>query len=477
MEDHLITEVDNKKRFVLRKPIRLITLFLLYAVVMAEAMVVTTFNSSNASIRAALRITDKTHAIFTFIYHVGQFLSAICILLIMRRPQRKGTVLYSVFTTFAAVMFFQFTDNQMIIMTIYFFTGFCVMVMNVYICLWIDQLAIFSFKTVFLSLTNLYRAGGVSCGILLNYYMGSDNFKKSFLIEGIILACIGCGIIPINEVYFSSDLLLYKGKYREVLYKKGAKTVQEEDTQSMEDKESVYRYRHSGLSTKDDYIIMLVYNLTKSKRYVCGLISNVILASCTGGFSNYSMGYINSYFTEENGGEMRKIKNRILFTLIGPITALFVIIIISFIVGNYYSKTTPFIMFSFYLLTTISGNLVPCLKTPRDLSIAALCYSIFSSIMGPFVQGTNLSAGTPSRKPFGVTVNIIAGMILGQIPAPYIYSSLLKRFPREDVLNIFMKFLIVGCVFNFLMLFFRLKEYPKEPEKKPEPAIELSIKT
>ena len=111
MEDHLITEVDNKKRFVLRKPIRILTLFLLYAVIMAEAMVVNTFNTSNASIRASLRITDKTHAIFTFIYHVGQFLSAICVILIMRRPQRKGTVLYSVFTTFAAVMFFQFTDN------------------------------------------------------------------------------------------------------------------------------------------------------------------------------------------------------------------------------------------------------------------------------------------------------------------------------------------------------------------------------
>ena len=170
MEDHLITEVDNKKRFVLRKPIRILTLFLLYAVIMAEAMVVNTFNTSNASIRASLRITDKTHAIFTFIYHVGQFLSAICVILIMRRPQRKGTVLYSVFTTFAAVMFFQFTDNQMIIMTIYFFTGFCVMVMNVYIALWIDQLAVFSFKTIFLALTNLYRAAGVSCGILLNYY-------------------------------------------------------------------------------------------------------------------------------------------------------------------------------------------------------------------------------------------------------------------------------------------------------------------
>ena len=473
MEDNLIAETDNKKRFVLRKPIRILTLFLLYAVIMAEAMVVNTFNSSNASIRAALRITEKTHAIFTFIYHVGQFLSAICIILVMRRPQRKGTVLYSVFTTFAAVMFFQFTDNQMIIMTIYFFTGFCVMVMNVYIALWIDQLAVFSFKTIFLALTNLYRAGGVSCG---NYYFGSDNFKKSFLIEGIILGCIGLAITRINGIYFSSDLLLYKGKVREVRYNKPAKTVQEEDTQSIEDKESVYRYRHSGLSTKDDYIIVLIYSFSKNKRYVCGMISAVILASVTGGFGNYSMGYINSYFTAENGGEVQKLKNRLLFTLIGPITAFLVIIIISFFVGNYYSKSTPVIMFICYLLTTISGNFIPSLQTPRDLTIAVLSYSIFSSIMGPFVQGTNLSAGTPSKKPFGVTINTIAGILLGQIPSPYIYNTLLKSFPKEDVLNIFMKFLIVGCVFNFLMLFFRLKEYPPEPEKKPEPAIELSNK-
>ena len=477
MEDNLITLQDNKKRFLLRKPIRIITLFLLYAVIMAEAMVANTFTSTNANIRASLRITEKTHAIFTFIYHVGQFLSAICIIVIMRNPQRKGTVLYSVFTTFAAVMFFQFTDNQMIIMPLYFFTGFCIMVMNVYIALWIDQLAIYSYKTVFLALTNLYRAGGISCGILLNYYFGSDNFKKSFLVEGIILGCIGFAIIQIPSVYFSSELLLYKGHYRIAQYKKAAKTVQEEDTQSMEDKESIYRYRHSGISTKDDYFILLIYALAKNKRYMSGMVAAVILASATGGFSNYSMGFINSYFTEENGGELRKLKNRLLFTLIGPISALFVIVIITLIVGNYYNKSTPVIMFCCYLITTIAGNYIPYLKTPRELSIASLVYTISSSIMGPFVQGTNLSAGTPSRKPFGVTVNVIAAIILGQIPAPYIYATLLKSFTKEDTLNIFMKFLIVGCIFNFLMLFFRCKEYPPEQkEKKPEPAIELSNK-
>ena len=477
MEDNLIEQTDNKKRFLLKKPIRIITLFLLYLVIMVEAMVTNTFNSSNASIRAALRITDKTHAIFTFIYQAGQFISAICVILIMRHPQRKGTVLYSVFTTFAAVMFFQFTDNQMIIMTIYFFTGFCVMVMNVYISLWIDQLAIYSFKTIFLALTNLHRAAGIACGILLNYYFGADNFKKSFLVEGVLLGIIGFAIIQIPSIYFSSDLLLYKANYKDVKYKMAAKTVKdEEDTKSMEDQESIYRYRHSGLSTKDDYIIVLIYNFSKNKRFVTGLISNVILTACTAGFGNYSMGYINNYFTEENGGELKKLKNRLLFTLIGPICAFFIIILLSLIVGNYYSKSTPVIMFTLYLLTTISGNFIPCLSAPRDLACAVLCYSIFSSIMGPFVQGTNLSGGTPSKKPFGVTINTIAAILLGQIPAPYVYATLLKTYTKEDTLNIFMKFLIVGAVFNFLMLVFRCKEYPQPKEKKEEKAIELSDK-
>jgi len=98
MEDNLISESDNKKRFLLRKPIRLLTLFLLYAVIMVEAMVVNTFNSNNASIRASLRVTEKTHAIFTFIYHLGQFISSILVIVVMRiQDQRKGTVLYSVY--------------------------------------------------------------------------------------------------------------------------------------------------------------------------------------------------------------------------------------------------------------------------------------------------------------------------------------------------------------------------------------------
>ena len=479
MDDNLIEQKEPSKRFILRKSIRSITLILLHSTILVQSMVTSTFNSANPYIRASLRITEKTHSIFTFIYHIGQFISSICVILVLRRPDRKGTVLYSVFTTFSAVTLFQFTDNQMIIMPIYFFTGFCVMAMNVYINVWIDQLALYAFKTIFLSITNVCRAVGISFSLILNYYFGSDNFKKSFLIEAILLGIIGMALIKIHEVYFMSDLLLYKGQFGDDKLKWEGKNQKKgkEDCQSIEG-ESVYRYRHSGLSTKDDYIILIIYGYTKNRRYMCGLISNLILASATAGFSNYSMGYINSYFIEPKVDEFRIIKNKIMFTLIGPCCALILISILSFFVGNYYSRTTPVIMFIFYLLTTICGNVIPYLQSYRNLTLASLLYTISSSSMGPYLQGCNLSAGTPSKKPFGITISNISGILLGQIPAPYIYATLLKSFTKEESLAIFMRFLLVGVFFSFLMMIFRFKEYPpkKEAKKEEKQEIELSEK-
>ena len=475
IEDNLIEQKEQKERFVLRKPIRVLTLILLYSIIITQTMITNVFNTANSSIRASLRITQKTHSIFTFIYHLGQFLSAICVILIMRRPDRKGTVLYSVFTTFAAVTLFQFTDNQMIIMPTYFFTGFCVMAMNVYISLWIDQLALFSYKTIFLSITNLCRAIGVTFGLFLNNYFGPDNFKKSFLVGSILLGLISIPLIRIHEVYFMSDLLLYKGKFGQEKFKWKAKTQkEEEDSVSMEE-DSIYRYRHSGISTKDNYIIVILYGYAKNRRYMCGLISNILLISATAGFSNYSMGFINSYFTEPKADdEWRKLKNRIIFTVTGPFVAFIIIIILSFFVGNYYSKTTPVIMFCFYSLITLCGNIIPYLHSNQNLTLFSLLYTIGSSAMGPYLQGTNLSAGTPSKKPFGVTISNVCGILLGTVPAPYIYSTLLKTFPKEKVLSIFMRFLLVGVIFNFFMMVFRCKEYPQKKEEKP--AIELSEK-
>ena len=148
IDDNLIEQQEPTKRFTLKRAGRIAILVLLYLTVTVQAMTTTIFNVANQSIRNELRITEKTHTIFNFIFHTGEFISVICLMVLMRRPDRKSTVLFSVFATCCLVGLFQFTDSQMILMPSYFFVGFCVMAINVYIILWVDQFGIKKYKTL-----------------------------------------------------------------------------------------------------------------------------------------------------------------------------------------------------------------------------------------------------------------------------------------------------------------------------------------
>ena len=480
IEENLIEQKEPTKRFVIKKSIRVVILILLYLTICVQGMTVTIFNLANASIREEIRITEKSHEIFNIIFHFGEFISLICLMIVMRRPERKSTVLFSLFGSASLISFFQFSDNQMILMPAYFFTGYCVMSINIYIILWVDQFGMFSYKTLFLSLINLSKAIGVTLGHLLNYIYTPKGFKSSFLIETIVLFALGLCFIPIHKVYFQSDLLLYKGKFGKGEFTFKAKTQKEgdEDLQSCEGAESIYRYRRSGASTKDFDLLFIIYQFFKNRIFMSGLFANAIMISATGGLNRYVMSYINAYFSEPILDEWRLLKNKAIFNLVGPFCATVIIWFISFIFGNYHSKTTPALMFLSYLLTTICGNLVPNLTNNAYRTLVCLLYTMGSSAMVPYLQGVNLSGGTPSRKPFGVIIATSGGLFLGGLPAPYIYNTLLKSYPTEEVLRIFMRFLWVGAFFDFMMMVFKYQAYPKKPEikKNVEPPVELSEK-
>ena len=479
-DENLIEQEEPTKRFALTKPIRIGILTLLYLAICVQGMTMTIFNVANSSIRAELRITERTHGIFNFFFHVGEFLSIVSLMFIMRRADRKSTVLFSIFGTLGLLSLFLFSDSQMILMPCYFFIGFCVMTLNVYIILWIDQFAVFGFKTAFLSFINLAKAIGVCFGLLLNYSFTPAGYKKSFLVEVILLGIIGGALIPCHQVYFVSDLLLYKGKFGDDVYQWKAKTQKEggeEDNQSCDGAESIYRYRRSGGSTNEYSVFYIFTIFLKNRVYMSGLFASAIMVCATGGLSNYVMGYINGYFTEPVMNSWKLLKNKILFTLVGPFVATILITLFSFIFGNYHHRSTPVLMFVFYLLTTICGNLVPYLESNGTKTFACFLFTVGSSGMVPYLQGVNLSGGTPSKKPFGVIIATAGGLFLGGIPAPFVYNQLLKTYPTEVVLKIFMRYLCLGAFFDFLMMVFKLMTYPPLPnQKKEKPAVELDDK-
>ena len=133
----------------------------------------------------------------------------------------------------------------------------------------------------------------------------------------------------------------------------------------------------------------------------------------TGGLNNYIMGYINNYFTKPVVDDWRLLK-KIISNVVGSLVAKILITLISFFVVNYHNRSTPVLMFVFYLLTTISGNSIPCLESNGAKTLASFIFIIGSSGMVSYLQGVNLSGGTPSKKLFGVIISIVEGIFLGQ---------------------------------------------------------------
>ena len=184
--------------------------------------------------------------------------------------------------------------------------------------------------------------------------------------------------------------MLYKGKFgdEEFTFKpKTQKEGGEEDNQSCKGAESIYRYRRSGASSQEFSIFYVKLIFLKNRVYMSGLFSSAILVYVSTGFSNYVMGYINSYFTEPVVDDWRLLKNKILFTVVGPLVATIVITLIIFFVGNYHNKSTPVLMFLVYLLTAVCGSLILNLDSNSYKTAASLLFSVVSSGMVPYLQG------------------------------------------------------------------------------------------
>lgn len=472
--DDVFLEKKETTRFVLRKSTRAIILLLLYLSVAVLSMTMAIFKAASVPIRNALLISNSTYEILTFVFHLGEFISTVSLMLLMRKADRKDTVLFSLFTAALLLMLFQFTESQMILMPAYFFLGFDVMAMNIYIILWIDQFAAFKYKTAFLSITNIFKALGVNLGLLLNYYFTGEKYKSTFLVEMFSLFALGFVFVPFSKTYFSSNILLYKGKNTDQEYSWKGKTQKEGEVEETEygDNDSIYRNRHSGGSTNEWNILYIIFCFMKNKVYMSGWFASIFLSISTAGFNSWVFGF----FNEQNGNKSvyEQLLSKAGLSMTGPVVGSVIILLLSFFVGNYHHRSTPVLMFVFYLLTAVCGNVIPCAQTNNLKIICSYLFFIGSSAQLPYLQGVNLSGGTPSRKPFGVILANAGGLFLGTIPGPKVYAYCLENYSREDTLKIFMRVLLVGLVCDFSMMYHKCKTYPPRPEEKKE--VELSEK-
>lgn len=476
-EEQATLEVDIKKKFVLKKPIRGLILTLLFLSVMAVNMTMRIFALTSKAIKATLELSDVHFASFGTVFSFGNFASAIFLMIVFRNPDRKLTILSCLYICGGLLLLFRFVTNAIILLPSQFFIGFCSFTINIYIIIWIDQFGMFFYKTLFLTMIGLFKALGIVASTILNHLLGEEKFQTQFMIQALIVLALAVALSFFNKMYFSSRIYLYKANTYDdqslVWKERTRKNVPEDETEGFEKYDSIYRYRKSDNSTAHMTPPEIVWGALTNRIYFMGLLASAVLTTASFAFNLYVVEYFNTVFGYVTKAD--KLWTLCIVMISGPLGASIINFIVALLVGGYHHKSTCVFMFCNYALATIAGNLIPSMTSYKLVVLVSSLFFLGSASVTPFLQGTNFSGGTLSRKPFGIITANLWGTVFGAIPAPIIYAYLMKHFDNDKIktLSYFMKYLWIGLIFDFIMMCFKLTTFKKKPAPKDDKAQEL----
>jgi hypothetical protein len=214
--------------------------------------------------------------------------------------------------------------------------------------------------------------------------------ETKYLINGIILVLSGLILLIFDKRFFSAKFIL------------------EKDDTFVEGEDKVESLGDS------------LVNSFSNKVYITGLASITILFTCLGGF-----------YAQDNTR----------CHLLGPAGALIIVIIINFICPP--EKVCK--MFIFYACSAIIANFISF-----NEKILGTIFLISSFVSATYIIMSYLHCQKNGRVEIGITFGYLVVMILGYGPSRFIFYCLKDKF-QAYALDYLMKYLLLGCLFAYIM--------------------------
>ena len=420
-DDFFLSE-KGPKRYKLDTFTRAVILILIFIGVVAVNMTMSIFKVCSGALRTALGISDIEYGFFASLFHLGTAMSTFGFMYIIRRQDHKKIVVSSLVFSGLFLILFKFSTNKYILMPIYFLVGFFAFIINIYTILWIDRYGMFRFKTLFLNINGVCKSLGVACAFTLNFFLKPENYGIQFLVEAAILLTLAGCFSTFSKIYFNRYVLMTTGSNGEEIIKfRGANEIDDLETRHS----SIYRTRYSNESSQEMYIYEFMIACFKNPVWLNSVFANSILLTATGSFSFWVMDHFNNIIVAKD--EYEKLVRFYIVSLVGPLLSFVINAIIAMNIGNYYSRLNPHFMFIFYCLSILIGNIIPYTTDQDWIMVLAFLFFSFSTSVGPYLSGINLSGGTPSRRPFGVMTANLCNTLFGAAPAMTIYGLLISH--------------------------------------------------
>ena len=164
--------------------------------------------SSYKSFTQDLNMSDIQFGTLSSITTVGEIIGLLFYMSIINKNHRKFILVTTSLLHGIGLFGYLINSNFYYISILNFTISVCKAFINVYMPVWIDQFGIKKYKT--LLLTILYMA--ISVGMILGAWIGTvlfnNNWKKSFICEGLIFIGLSASLFAVPQKYYSTKYMI-----------------------------------------------------------------------------------------------------------------------------------------------------------------------------------------------------------------------------------------------------------------------------
>ena len=422
-------------------------------------------SSATKEIKKSLNMNDSKFGMFGTANGLGRVIGSLMFGLLNIKLSRKWLQTLNVGFHALFLLPFKFTENGIILICMRGLTGLTQMTPSIYLCVWIDQYGIGSFKTIQITMVQLCQTSGKCIGYLINMHYGLDHWQEGFILEAIYLfICFLCCLIS-GEDFFSRTLY---PKY--VHRKKNQNKIDENVDEQLKERLSytIYEDKDIEFEAKSSFFSDLVI-LFKNPLYILSLLSRCILHGLNTCLHFWLCDFIRTVIHEEN-----QLKITLLYSLIcfaGPIGGILTNSILKPFIGGYETRKSSWPLVILQTIASIFAINIGFMKTTLSITIITILYLTFNSTALPLVQGILISCVEPELAATGFAIASILTQSLFSGATPFIYGFINDRYkdkyPWLAMVSIMLLQLLAVPVL-ILLAILRNKKFDEEEKLKEQ---------
>jgi MFS family permease len=481
--------------------------------------------SSYKSFTKDLNMSDIQFGTLSSITTVGEIIGLLFYMSIINKNHRKFILVTTSLLHGIGLFGYLINSNFYYISILNFLISVCKAFINVYMPVWIDQFGIKKYKT--LLLTILYMA--ISMGMILGAWIGTvlfnNDWKKSFICEGLIFIGLSASLFAVPQKYYSTKYMIVeqqkisgnpvekivptKDDSNDSKIKKNIENVKDikyigEDKKPQRKKQKMEKIEEEKNNTEDDIVEnnikeekkeklisdnnnenkakkenkvnKLTKNLSLISKLKAVFINQVFIFSCLAKaiiFFIYEIIYI---FFKIYAFEALHYDNEIKFFYYYSITTIAAPslgglvggAICNKFFGGYESKKSVWIILFFGTISVVIITLVRVTTAFNKLIIYIFGFFFSASAFLPTLSGYIINSLNKDLKGFGSSFdNLITNLFV--LSSPILYGLINDKFKKEDSKYAWNKSMMIyyfESIFIYLACFYKWKTNNKKIKRK-----------